>query len=146
MRQSQKLGNAFKTTYLSVLIMGWRISCSCRHSMTGSTTVLMKPWMLSLEEHSYHLISLKPLLLWKRWPPIKVWVKKELRPAREVEETPAQGGRHASCQDGPANEEAWWKSSTGGREEPKPLSTSSTTTPFEKVLTPPSVHHHVQVC
>jgi hypothetical protein len=31
------------------------------------------------------LLFLKPLLLWKRWPPIKVGVKNILRPTREVE-------------------------------------------------------------
>jgi len=82
----QKLGSAFKTAYSSVLIMGWRIGCSCRHSITGSATTLVKRWMLPLEEHSYHLLSLKSLLLWNRWPPIMGGVKKELRPAREVEE------------------------------------------------------------
>jgi len=52
----------------------------------GSAIALMKQWMLLLEEHCYHLPFLKPLLLWKRWPPIKVGVKKELIPVREVEE------------------------------------------------------------
>jgi len=51
----------------------------------GSAIALMKPWMLLLEVHYYHLPLLKPLLLWKRWPPIKVEVKRELKPTREVE-------------------------------------------------------------
>ena len=76
MRQSQKLWSTFKIPYLSVLIMGWRIGFSCRHFIMGSATALLKPWILWLEEHSCHLLSLKPLLLWKRWLPIKVGVKK----------------------------------------------------------------------
>jgi len=51
----------------------------------GSTIALIKPWILLLEEHSYQLPLLNPLLLWKRWPPIKVGVKRELKHVREVE-------------------------------------------------------------
>jgi hypothetical protein len=41
--------------------------------------------MLPLEEHSYHLQSIKPQLLRRKWRPTKVEMKKELKPAREVE-------------------------------------------------------------
>jgi hypothetical protein len=41
--------------------------------------------MLPLEEHSYHLQSIKLQLLWRKWRPTKVGTKKELKPAREVE-------------------------------------------------------------
>ena len=37
-------------------------------------------------------------------------------------------------------------SSTGGREEPKPISTLGTPPPLQSVPTPTSLHHHVQVC
>jgi hypothetical protein len=39
--------------------------------------------MLPLEEHSYHLQSIKPQLVWRKWRPTKVRTKKELKPARE---------------------------------------------------------------
>jgi hypothetical protein len=41
--------------------------------------------MLPLEERSYHLQSIKPQLLWRKWRPTKVEMKKELKSAREVE-------------------------------------------------------------
>jgi len=44
------------------------------------------------------------------------------------------------------NTESRLASSAGRREEPKPLSTLQPQPPSQKVPTPPSVHHDVQVC
>jgi hypothetical protein len=65
--------------------MEWRIYYSCRPFIMGSTIAPVRPWILLLEVHSYHLLLLKLQLLWKRWHPTKVGVKKELKPSREVE-------------------------------------------------------------
>jgi hypothetical protein len=54
-------------------------------SITGLLIAPMRLWMLLLEEHSYHLQSIKPQLLWRKWCPTKVGMKKELKPTREVE-------------------------------------------------------------
>ena len=64
-------------------IENWLLMQTFYHGLSNSTHKTMDA---ATEEHSYHLLSLKPLLLWKRWHPIKVGVKKELRPTREVEE------------------------------------------------------------
>jgi hypothetical protein len=40
--------------------MEWRIGYSYRPSIMGSPIAPVRPWMLSLEEHSYHLQLLKP--------------------------------------------------------------------------------------
>ena len=37
----------------------------------GSAIVPERPWMLQLEEHSYHSPYHKPHLLWRRWRPTK---------------------------------------------------------------------------
>jgi hypothetical protein len=42
----------------------------------GSLIALVRLFMLSVEEHSYHLQLLKPQLLWKRWHPTKVRTKR----------------------------------------------------------------------
>jgi hypothetical protein len=65
--------------------MEWRIDYLYRPSIMGSPIVPMRLWMLPLEEHSYHLQSIKPQLLWRKWRPTKVGMKKELKPIREVE-------------------------------------------------------------
>jgi hypothetical protein len=65
--------------------MEWRIGYLCRPSITGSLIAPVRLWMLPLEERSYHLQSIKPQLLWRKWRPTKVEMKKELKSAREVE-------------------------------------------------------------
>jgi hypothetical protein len=57
----------------------------CKPSIMGSPIVLVRQWMLLLEKNSYHLQSIKPQLLWRKWRPTKVGMKKEFKPAREVE-------------------------------------------------------------
>jgi hypothetical protein len=84
MNMSLRLGNAFKTTSQSVLIMGCRISYSCKPSITGWPLALVRQWMLLLEVLFCHSLSeMQPLLL-RRWLPTKIGMKNELRLAREV--------------------------------------------------------------
>jgi hypothetical protein len=70
----------------------WLLMHTFYHGLNNSTRETMDATaggaFLSLtiaEVHSYHLLLLKPQLLWRRWHPTKVGVKKELKPAREVE-------------------------------------------------------------
>jgi hypothetical protein len=60
----------------------WLLMQTFYHGLTNSTC---ETWMLPLEEHSYHLQSIKPQLLWRKWHPTKVGMKEKLKPAREVE-------------------------------------------------------------
>ena len=108
MNLSLRHGNAFKTIYQNVLIMGWRIGYLCRLSNMGWLTVPMRLWMLLLEVHSCHLhFQLWPLL-WRRWHPTKAGMKNVFRPAREMEVVTPKFGRRVtgtrelprSCQQG----------------------------------------------
>ena len=79
------------------------------HEFSAPTTANIRTGLAIDINGSFELKPMLPLfkslLLWKRWPPIKVRVKRELKPAREMDGC-TKGGGHASCQDGPANKKA----------------------------------------